>query len=121
MTSDDLALRRTFLAHDRTLMAWIRTSVSLISFGFSIYKFFQYLSGTERTAPPHTLFGPRQFALSMIGVGVLALAFASVEYRRARKMLELEHATAYPSLTGKLAGILCVLGAGLLIVVLFRL
>ena len=24
-------------------MAWIRTSLSMISFGFTIYKFFQYL------------------------------------------------------------------------------
>ena len=121
MTSDDLALRRTFLAHDRTLMAWIRTSVSLISFGFSIYKFFQYLAGTERTAPPHTLFGPRQFALSMIGVGILSLAIASIDYRRAVKMLEQEHATVYRPLTGKLAGLLCLLGTSLFIVVLFRL
>ena len=43
-TNEELALRRTFLAHERTLMAWIRTSVSLISFGFTIYKFFQYLA-----------------------------------------------------------------------------
>jgi hypothetical protein len=26
-----------------TLMAWIRTALSMIGFGFTIYKFFQYL------------------------------------------------------------------------------
>ena len=41
--STDLALRRTFMAYERTLMAWIRTATSLISFGFTIYKFFEYL------------------------------------------------------------------------------
>jgi putative membrane protein len=37
-----LALDRTRLAYERTLMAWIRTAASLISFGFTIYKFFPY-------------------------------------------------------------------------------
>jgi uncharacterized membrane protein YidH (DUF202 family) len=38
-----LALERTRLAHERTLMAWVRTATSLISFGFTIYKAFEYL------------------------------------------------------------------------------
>lgn len=37
------ALLRTRLAYERTLMAWIRSSISLIGFGFPIYKFFQYV------------------------------------------------------------------------------
>ena len=36
-----LAVTRTIVALDRTLMAWIRTATSLISFGFTIYKFFE--------------------------------------------------------------------------------
>ena len=39
----DLALQRSLMAGERTLMAWIRTALSMIGFGFSIYKFFQYL------------------------------------------------------------------------------
>ena len=35
-TSTSLALDRTRLAHERTPMAWTRTAVSLISFGFTI-------------------------------------------------------------------------------------
>jgi uncharacterized membrane protein YidH (DUF202 family) len=44
-----LFLRRTFTAQERTLMAWIRTSVSfsLISL-VSIYKFFDYLAKAEQ-------------------------------------------------------------------------
>ena len=32
-SSTELALDRTLLAHDRALMAWVRTATSLISFG----------------------------------------------------------------------------------------
>ncbi|MGB0437426.1 MAG: DUF202 domain-containing protein, partial [Mycobacterium sp.] len=35
-TSTRLAVDRTRLAAERTLMAWIRTSTSLIAFGFTI-------------------------------------------------------------------------------------
>jgi hypothetical protein len=42
-SSTALALERTRLAHERRLMAWVRTATSLISFGFTIYKAFEYL------------------------------------------------------------------------------
>jgi putative membrane protein len=35
-----LAVERTRLAYERTLMAWVRTATSLISFGFTLFKFF---------------------------------------------------------------------------------
>src|SRR5262249_25787251 len=107
MATTDLALRRTFLAHERTLMAWIRTSTSLISFGFTIYKFFDYLvlsNLVER--PPHRFFGPRSFALCMISVGVAALATAVIDYRTSLKILEREHGAKYRSLAGMLAGLM---------------
>lgn len=39
----ELAIKRSAIASERTLMAWLRTAISMIGFGFSIYKFFQYL------------------------------------------------------------------------------
>ncbi|MDR3557688.1 MAG: DUF202 domain-containing protein [Syntrophobacteraceae bacterium] len=41
-SSNQLALERTILAHERTLMGWVRTSTSLITFGFTLYKFFSW-------------------------------------------------------------------------------
>jgi putative membrane protein len=71
-TSTLLAIDRTRLAHERTLMAWVRTATSLISFGFTIYKFFQYLQ--EQQDPLRVrAFGPRQYATLMIVIGLLAL------------------------------------------------
>ena len=41
--STKLAFDRTWVAYERTMLAWVRTATSLITFGFSIYKFFQIL------------------------------------------------------------------------------
>jgi putative membrane protein len=84
--STSLALSRTMLAHDRTLMAWVRTSTSLISFGFTIYKFFQYLQG-NRSPDVERLLGPRGMALVMIGIGVSALVLATADYRQQTAVL----------------------------------
>ena len=80
--STSLAVSRTMLAHDRTLMAWVRTSTSMISFGFTIYKFFQYLRGDRTPQDVERLLGPRGVALVMIGIGVGALVLATIDYRQ---------------------------------------
>src|SRR5262245_41571621 len=84
----ELAYERTRLAYERTMMAWIRTAASLISFGFSIDKFFDYLSSSATAPPARRLFGPHEFAVSMIVVGLLSLVLATVEQRRGLRTLE---------------------------------
>ena len=49
-TATTLAFERTRIAYERTMMAWIRTATSLITFGFSVYKFFEI---EMQTAPRH--------------------------------------------------------------------
>ena len=39
----DAATTRIRMAAERTLMAWIRTSLSMISFGSTIFKFLEYV------------------------------------------------------------------------------
>src|SRR5262245_41933878 len=98
-----LAVSRTVLAHQRTLMAWIRTSASLISFGFTIYKFFEYLVEAEHLVPATGRLGrfrPRHFALSMIFVGICALALAVRDYRRSMNTLEAEYGSVQRSEVG---------------------
>ncbi|MCE9545222.1 MAG: DUF202 domain-containing protein [Planctomycetia bacterium] len=76
-----LALERTFLAYERTLMAWTRTSTSLITFGFTLYKFFEYLHERGEVARGPQLFGARTFGMVMIGVGVVTLVLATIQHR----------------------------------------
>ena len=117
-----LAVDRTRLAHERTLMAWIRTSTSLISFGFTIYKFFQYLRENGQGVAAQTLIGPPGFALLMIGIGLSALILATVEHRRNMRALRTEFGgdlVAY-SIATTIAALIGLLGVLALLAVTFR-
>jgi len=46
--STQLGFERTRASFEQTLMSWIRTATSLITFGFSIYKFFEQLIDDSR-------------------------------------------------------------------------
>jgi putative membrane protein len=102
-------------------MAWIRTATSLISFGFTIYKFFQALREQNVITPhPEHLIGSRGFALVMIMVGLVALVLATVQHRRDITALRAH----YPDFPYSLATMIAILVAGLgllgLLLVLFR-
>ena len=115
----DLAVERTRLAHDRTLLAWVRTSASLISFGFTIYKFFDYLRDKGQLQSDRR-FGPREFALTLIGIGLAALFIGAIENRRAMVTLRKHYAHIPYSSATIVAGLLALLGVVTFIAVVFR-
>jgi putative membrane protein len=83
----DMAVERTVLAHERTLIAWVRTAASLISFGFTIYKGFDFLAKAGVTRPVGWM-TPREFGTSMIGTGLVVLFLAIVQHARSREALK---------------------------------
>jgi putative membrane protein len=74
-----LALDRTVMASERTLMAWVRTSISLMGFGFTIYKFLEGFSAQRGGAPGRE---PRTVGLILIGMGLIAMLFAILQHGR---------------------------------------
>lgn len=118
-TSDQLSVERTRLSHDRTLMSNVRTSTALISFGFTIYKFFADLQGSE-AARAHHLLGSRNFALLMMSIGVIYLALASLSYVHEMKRMRAKYGISIDRLSLALAGVVSVLGILGLLAVIFR-
>src|SRR5271167_1544927 len=61
-------------------MAWLRTSTSLISFGFTIQKFFQI---ENKGAPQFGgVLGPGNFGRLMIVAGLVVLLLSALDHRR---------------------------------------
>jgi putative membrane protein len=102
----DLGYERTRLAADRTLMAWIRTAVSRISFGFTIFKFFMYLRESDILSGNLPLQGPRNLGLGLVGLGTFLLGMAIVEYLLYQRWLSREMKQKFPLSTTLLAAVI---------------
>ena len=80
------AADRTFWADDRTLIAWIRTSLSLIGFGFGVGRALEYLEKIGRERDP--FHAAQIFGGGFIILGMLALIAAIIQHRRVEKRLQ---------------------------------
>lgn len=85
--TNELAKERNRAAAERTLMAWIRTCLSLISFGFGID---QIVAAIERTLATRndSVRISRMVGLSFIALGTISLFLASLEHRRELKLIQ---------------------------------
>src|SRR5262245_7593108 len=92
VTSDShFAWIRTRLSLERTMMSWVRTSVALIGFGFTIVQFFERLH-SEGVAPALRPQAPRYLGLTLIAAGVIVLLVSIFQYRAvARYLLSKEY------------------------------
>jgi putative membrane protein len=76
-SSSHFAWLRTQIALQRTLMAAVRTAVSLIGFGFTVAQFFEHMPGLSEVRAEM----PRNLGLVLIAAGVLSLAVFIWQYR----------------------------------------
>jgi putative membrane protein len=83
----DLAVARNIMAADRTLMAWIRTALSMDSFGFAIYKILEGYRESGANLPREN--SPRNIGLFLTGMGTLAMVMGALEYWKTIKELRL--------------------------------
>jgi putative membrane protein len=81
VTADShFAWLRTRLALERTMMAWLRTAVSLIGFGFVIVQFFERMQQMPGVRPAEYPHAAQYFGLALISCGVLALVISLWQY-----------------------------------------
>lgn len=89
-TSTNANLARDHLANERTFLAWIRTGVAVVVFGFAIGRFAiairQWLQMQGRVAPTSGL--SVWFGTIAIFAGVLVCLAGLFRYRRTREQLD---------------------------------
>ena len=114
LTSNQLSTLRTIMAADRTLMAWVRTSLSLESFGFTIYKVLQGFLAEGQTMSPAL---PMRVGLVLRFASVLAMAMGILEYRHTLQMLEAKGILRLGRLTVLMALLISLTGVVLFIAI----
>jgi putative membrane protein len=77
----------TRLALERTLMAWVRTGIGLVGFGFTIVQFFERFGRMDGVASARYPFAARYVGLVLIGAGIVALVLSAAQYRKALRYL----------------------------------
>ena len=91
---------RDHAANERTLLAWIRTGVALMGFGFAIARFGLFLreiaqAGQVAVGNPRGV-GSAWFGVVLVVLGLMTNAAATVRYAHLRRALE-EGRSAAPS------------------------
>lgn len=89
-TNTELAKERNRAAAERTLMAWIRTCLSLISFGFGVDRIVTALQKPSYEYTDDTLHLTRIIGLSFIGIGTCAMILAALEHRQELRHIQHE-------------------------------
>ncbi len=79
--ADHFAWVRTRLALERTMMAWQRTAVALIGFGFAIVQYFNHLQQIPGARPAYLPTAPEYLGLALISCGIVALVVSLWQYR----------------------------------------
>jgi putative membrane protein len=86
----ELAKERNRAAAERTLMAWIRTCLSLISFGFGIDSVVSAIRSLQFGDEINSVQFSRTLGLSFIALGVYAMVMATIEHRRELRHIQRE-------------------------------
>jgi len=79
--------QREHQANERTFLAWLRTSIALIGFGFAIARFGLFLRQlntaiTQQTPTVHPIFNSENLGVALVIVGVVAIALAAWRYNQ---------------------------------------
>jgi putative membrane protein len=88
-------------ANERTFLAWVRTAIAVMAFGFLIEKFDLFLQyAVPQSAAPKFSAHSQAFAnaagLAFIAIGVTMIVVAGLRFSRTAKEIETEDAVPSP-------------------------
>lgn len=88
-------------ANERTFLAWVRTAIAVMAFGFVIERFDLFLSiAAPRATLPQIASHNQAFAnvagLAFVGIGVITIIIAGFRFARTAKAIEAEEALPSP-------------------------
>jgi len=85
--------QREHQANERTFLAWLRTSIALIGFGFAITRFGIFIrqleiSLTPRTPHNNSLLNSENLGIALVTFGIVAIAAALWNHNRSYWQIE---------------------------------
>jgi putative membrane protein len=88
-------------ANERTFLAWVRTAIAVMAFGFVIERFDLFLQVAApqlalRQAAPHGQMVANMAGLAFIAIGVVTIVIAGLRFRKTAKDIESEDAVPSP-------------------------
>lgn len=117
--------QREHQANERTFLAWLRTSIALIGFGFALARFGLFLRQLETTVTPqvprtHSFISSQTLGVGLVIVGIIVIVFAVWRYNQV--FWQIERGDYRPSrlLIWLTAGIVICLGILSIPLVLWR-
>ena len=81
-TSTELAKTRNRAAAERTTLAWIRTALALISFGFGLDKIISAIRDAGGDGNTSQDVGVQLMSMGFIGIGIFTLLIAMRQHKR---------------------------------------
>ena len=85
--------RRDHMANERTFLAWVRTSIGIMAFGFVVEKFALFMKrlpflfgGTKPSIPPEASLGYSTiFGILLVAMGALMGLLAFIRYKKVER------------------------------------
>lgn len=103
-TSSSLSSLKDHMANERTFLAWIRTSIGIMAFGFVVEKFaliikqMTYFLGKSHMPIPSSTFAgySSYFGVFLVAIGLLMCLLAFVKYKKVENQIKSD--TYYPTI-----------------------
>ena len=98
------------LANERTYLAWVRTGIGIMAFGFVVVKFSLFVKQigfvlqTKVSTPSHRY--SSIIGIILVALGTLAILFAFLQYRKTEQQLKSGHYKPTTLLTTLLTGVI---------------